>query len=541
VISLLLSYEAERRMICSLDAEALNSPEEREKRRPLLRFARSEGRLTGHPILGLIYPSLTLAREGDPLALISAIGLDGSAVTTAEALVDRVQQRLAALLAEVPVRREASGAEDERWYWAAPLLLDLWHAPAYTRDWFGQDDLAWQWAGRNEDDSEDKETRWNDHIAQAWQLARAWVEGKQALGPQPADLPQVLAQMALAGLGVASLRALARVTGGSTAIANRQVRNSAGQVAWAFLSLFNLPESMALVRGLNHEDPYWRRVLEYCVDGGLQATLDEYAHVLKEGLGLLDSSAGEAAAEIAASMADAISLRTSTPNVDEIALNKARKRITIESRGMRGRFALRFGSERNDESGETTRADQVRSAFNSPFWPFVLATTSVGQEGLDFHPYCHAVVHWNLPSNPVDLEQREGRVHRFKGHAVRKNLARQYGLGEVCRVMGQNPDPWSALFKMASTDRGPGASDLVPFWVFTLEGGYKIERHVPALPLSRDVMRLEALRRALAVYRMVFGQSRQEDLLAFLLARFEAGEAGRIADTFRIDLAPPTG
>ena len=44
-------------------------------------------------------------------------------------------------------------------------------------------------------------------------------------------------------------------------------------------------------------------------------------------------------------------------------------------------------------------------------------STSIGQEGLDFHTYCHAVVHWNLPSNPVDMEQREGRVHRYKGHA----------------------------------------------------------------------------------------------------------------------------
>src|SRR5699024_11013379 len=38
--------------------------------------------------------------------------------------------------------------------------------------------------------------------------------------------------------------------------------------------------------------------------------------------------------------------------------------------------------------------------FNSPFWPFVLASTSVGQEGLDFHTYSHAVVHWNLPPTP---------------------------------------------------------------------------------------------------------------------------------------------
>ncbi len=35
----------------------------------------------------------------------------------------------------------------------------------------------------------------------------------------------------------------------------------------------------------------------------------------------------------------------------------------------------------------------------------------------------HSIVHWNLPSNPVDLEQREGRIHRYKGHALRKNIA----------------------------------------------------------------------------------------------------------------------
>ena len=37
----------------------------------------------------------------------------------------------------------------------------------------------------------------------------------------------------------------------------------------------------------------------------------------------------------------------------------------------------------------------------------MLASTSIGQEGLDFHNYCRRIVHWNLPSNPIDLEQRE--------------------------------------------------------------------------------------------------------------------------------------
>lgn len=39
-----------------------------------------------------------------------------------------------------------------------------------------------------------------------------------------------------------------------------------------------------------------------------------------------------------------------------------------------------------DTDEVTTRAEQLRTAFNAPFWLFVLVTTSVGQEGLDFHP-----------------------------------------------------------------------------------------------------------------------------------------------------------
>ena len=82
-------------------------------------------------------------------------------------------------------------------------------------------------------------------------------------------------------------------------------------------------------------------------------------------------------------------------------------RFGVEHVGRR-RVAVRFGRDGTDDEKVLQRSSSVRAAFNSPFWPFVLVTTSVGQEGLDFHQYCHAVVHWNLPSNPVDLEQREG-------------------------------------------------------------------------------------------------------------------------------------
>ena len=148
------------------------------------------------------------------------------------------------------------------------------------------------------------------------------------------------------------------------------------------------------------------------------------------------------------------------------------------------RFALRFGSDQSETEGSVIRAGAVRSAFNSPFWPFVLASTSVGQEGLDFHLYCHAIVHWNLPTNPVDLEQREGRVHRFKGHAVRRNIAHAYE-SQVRSLAG---DRWESAFGLAVSDRAAGENDLVPYWVYP--GPAAIERHVPALPLSREVGQL---------------------------------------------------
>jgi hypothetical protein len=307
-------------------------------------------------------------------------------------------------------------------------------------------------------------------------------------------------------------------------------------VAWSLRSLFNTPEATALVRERGRRTPYWRSVLEYGAAGGLQAVLDEYAHALRESEGLLDEPPGEVATEVARAMREALGIRTSSLGVDEVTVDARSNEIQLDRHRMRGHFALRFGEERSDDSTEITRAGQVREAFNSPFRPFVLATTSVGQEGLDFHTYCHAVVHWNLPSNPVDLEQREGRVHRYKGHAVRKNLAQKYGLSAIDVANG---DPWERLFARGKSDRAAGTSDLVPFWIYPLEGGASIERYVPALPLSRDRARIEALRRSLAAYRMVFGQARQEDLLAYLLLRLTGEETPGVVEDLRINLEPP--
>ena len=186
------------------------------------------------------------------------------------------------------------------------------------------------------------------------------------------------------------------------------------------------------------------------------------------------------------------------------------------------------------------RADIVRKAFNSPFRPFILASTSIGQEGLDFHTYCHAVYHWNLPHNPVDLEQREGRVHRYKGHAVRKNVAEVYGLDRIQTDSMDGLDPWKVLFQRARDDRTQDSNDLIPYCIFE-QGRARVERRVPLLPFSREVDQLRRLLGSLAVYRLAFGQPRQEDLVEYLRRRRDEDAGDRDLEQFRISLAPPNG
>lgn len=71
-----------------------------------------------------------------------------------------------------------------------------------------------------------------------------------------------------------------------------------------------------------------------------------------------------------------------------------------------------------------------------------------------------------------------------------------------------------------------------------MDCGPRIERHVPMLPLSREVGRFARLRRSVTLYRMVFGQPRQEDLLEFLMGQMTEGEAMTQAEELRLDLGP---
>lgn len=531
-VSAILSYEAQRQMMLSRDPEVGNEGDAHRRIRGLLTLRRAEGEPAGMSTFALLYPSPSLAELGDPLAVARDLGGAERSIALAT-MVAEVQLRIEKALAPIVRRAPEDGPEDERWYWAAPLLLDRRRDREAAEDWISRSVAFRELSARGTDEYEEDGSGWTSHVDRAREVLGNGIE----LGRVPADLIQAVAALALGGPGVCGLRAtariLARVRGGRVDLRAYEARDAGGRIAWGLRSLFNVPEVMSLVRGpLGEESVYWRAVLKYAIDGNLQAVLDEFAHVMPEWLGLLDRDASVVAPLMSQAIADAASIRAVTYRADE--LNVLDGHLTMDSLRMRVRFAMRFGADQSDEEKKLQRSGAVRQSFNSPFWPFVLTSTSVGQEGLDFHQYCHAVVHWNLPANPVDLEQREGRVHRFKGHAIRKNLATRHWRAAFGRRV---TDPWAAMFEEAN--RGVtrrNLKDIEPFWVY--EGPAHIERLVPLIPLSREVEQLERLKRSLAAYRMVFGQPRQEDLIAFLGSRVGPEALEALGQQLRVDLSP---
>ena len=530
-IATVCSYEAERRMIAKWERKRkLEREKLHEEIKPLLQFAQETGgRLAGMNALARLYPSPSLATLVDPLVLALKHG-NGEPVPR-KRLLALAEENLRPTVRHIISRHSRRDGEDKRWYWVLPVLLDaeMWEgAVAWCRD---GGEAGWM-ATAAEDESG---MHFREHVEYFVEAAEDRLD--PPLGRAPSDLVQVTAELALGGPGVCVLRALRRVVPPEFPITDFAMLSAAAHGASGFRTLFNMPESIGLLRGEDSKTHYWRRALQYSIEGNIQALLDEQVHILQEALGLISASPAQRVEKTADALARSLSIRTAQVRVDEYQVNEDQGRVVHRDFNVRSRFALRFGELKDDKDQTLARADVVRTAFNSPFRPFILASTSVGQEGLDFHTWCHAVTHWNLPSNPVDLEQREGRVHRFKGHAVRKNLVEAYGLQALCQFAEIPSDPWKVMFDLAVKDRSSGASDLVPYWIFE-EGETRVERRVPLIPYSREVGQLARLKRGLALYRLVFGQPRQEDLLGFLNDKLPEEDAERIVEEWKIDLRP---
>ena len=133
---------------------------------------------------------------------------------------------------------------------------------------------------------------------------------------------------------------------------------------------------------------------------------------------------------------------------------------------------------------------------------------------------------------PTDLEQREGRINRFKCLAIRQNVADKYGKADGITF---KRDIWTEMFEAAKAEKQNDQSELVPFWCFGKNQSVKIERLVPMYPMSKDEVNYERLIKILSLYRLTLGQARQEELLEYLFKEFK--ETSGLKKLF-IDLSP---
>jgi hypothetical protein len=131
--------------------------------------------------------------------------------------------------------------------------------------------------------------------------------------------------------------------------------------------------------------------------------------------------------------------------VDEIAAAIALRKGAAGNRFVRSFHDRKISdTEYDGDADETVSLKSLRAAFNSPFPPYVLVSTSVGQEGLDFHRYCASVIHWSPPSSPSVLRQREGRVDRFQALQIRRALQEA---GDTIEMAHQGMSPDFVLMK----------------------------------------------------------------------------------------------
>lgn len=494
MVSVMLSYEAERRTIGVLGKENGREGNYFAKTRfpsARLEFDIKDKKPAAMAQMSLIYPSRFLAKCYSPAECMNkGMSLDAIERQVAEKIKER--------LMKIPYN-DQSETVDNRWYYLAPLLID-------TRA------DAERWLVEIKRETSDKALK--EHII-ALETAYKGV----GLGRMPADIVEHLVNLAIASPAVCAYRAYRVYAKSFNCVLPTHL-------ALAFIKKMNTAEATAVVElAAGGEKAQWRALVEYFKNGNIQAMMDEYMHMLAGGK---EYEGEELAENIHNRFTEALNLGMASYNVETYAsfTNKVTgtkiKSGKTEGYGdlrMRTHFAVAFTKGVNDEKSQD-RKISVREAFNSPFWPFVLTSTSIGQEGLDFHNYCRRIVHWNLPSNPIDIEQREGRINRFECYAIRQNVAARYG------HEGFKTDKvWQELFENAKRNEAVEGSELVPHWGLTeREDMIRIERIVPAYPYSKDIAQYERLIKILSLYRLSLGQPRQEELLEYVFKNVENPE-----------------
>jgi hypothetical protein len=425
------------------------------------------------PVMAAFHPSPWLIRHTDPLAKT------GSSLSLIRREVRR--QILAALPKGIVDRKTAKARRRHRSI--AQILASIEHSAGLTQGSV----LAWSSAI-------------GDDVA-AKSAVKEWGQVECIDRLSPVELSD-LVDYAIGAPGVALGRALWRH---DPTILDEGRYCELVQLSWLGLRPYlDNPVIQSSLPGRNAVE----QVMKAVVDGGFESVLDE--HFWLRAQNLEDGARG-----LAHDLRSALGLRAGSFGFH--SMGGEEDKIPV-----RCHVAVPFGNAETEpepalnaagsiHQTAPARPDEVRRSFNTPFWPHVLATTSVGQEGLDFHPWCSRVAHWDLSSNPLDLEQREGRIQRFAGLAVRRQLSTRLREKVLNDPAIAGSSPWQCLQRHA--ERLADASGLQPWWVLD---GAEIRRHVFERPFGRDVLRFAQLREQRMIYRLALGQPNQEDFVEVL-------------------------
>src|SRR5690606_18640551 len=100
---------------------------------------------------------------------------------------------------------------------------------------------------------------------------------------------------------------------------------------------------------------------------------------------------------------------------------------------------------------------------------------------------------------------------------------------------------WEYLFDYAELNEGKEMNkcQLVPYWHIEADG-INIERIIPLIPFSREVSKLEKQLITLTLYRLTFGQPRQEELVEALYKEHEKEILNIVREKLIINLSPIT-
>jgi hypothetical protein len=439
---------------------------------------------TRHPLLGLFHTSPFLINATDPLAARS---------NDVHTVRRGIRRQLKKALGELGIAIRDNGPSLPPW-----RLLARLEQTAGNWAWVRE---AWLWihakvaTGQSEDSG----------LAQ---LLADWNE--EAYKPLEYIKPdnfEALVDYALGSPGVVVGRALRR----HWPEAATDVRDRRGQLrfrqtlAASWMGLRNYLDQRWFYNALRKgKESYPDALMRVVVDGNLEAVLDEHLWIVSRLRSLSQD-------ELAIELREGLTIKTGMFFLHPLQGKKD------ETFSLRCHVAMPFVQARIQSlEGEEKpiRTDEMRRAFNTPFWPYVLATTSVGQEGLDFHAWCDTLVHWDLCRNPVDLEQREGRIQRFGGLSIRRAIAGQLAEAAMA-ARSDGESPWTRIETMAN-DTMSDESGLAPWWV--CKDG-TVNRYVFDVPTSEQKHWLHWMKEQRLLYRLALGQPNQEDLVEVLSSK----------------------